>query len=176
MTNLAVPNPATWETGEDVSAQLLNAQLRDSLNFLLNPPIYQSKNSVPVSLAAFSWTDIWFDQVVIDTYGGHNAGNTAQYIAQVAGYYQCSGVICYKNGGSDYWGSAAWAVNGTRVQGGASDMRCSLDVYTCITPPTKQVYLNVGDYVGIQGFVSNAMSTAQIADLDSSIDIRWVHH
>lgn len=170
---LAVPVPITWTVGEVVTASQLNG-LRDALDYLLNPPIFaatQTSATTPWT----TWSVVGVQSVSVDTYSGYSSSNGG-YIAQVAGYYQTTGVVCYAQATTGFR-SAGVQVNSTRVPGSIQDLTPDSD-FPCVASVPVTVYLNVGDLVQLVGYVgggTNVGTSASHSDIISRLDVRWVH-
>lgn len=100
MTGLAVPIPYTWQVGDAATAALLNAQVRDSVTYLLNPPAFTAAQTSTQSIPTGAITTLTWPTPTVDTYGGWASGTPTRYTPQVAGYY-------------DIAATYAAAVNGT---------------------------------------------------------------
>jgi hypothetical protein len=83
-----IPNPRTWGATEQVTAAKLNADWRDSLNFLLTPPHCVLRKSAAQFFSSSVAANITWDIEDVDTDNGHNnAVNNTRYTAQTAGWY-----------------------------------------------------------------------------------------
>jgi hypothetical protein len=170
---LAVPTPITWSVGEVVTASQLNANVRDAVNFLLNPPLFSGYQASATS-AFSSWqVPVKVDTVITDTYGGFNS-SYGGYVAQVAGYYDLSAAFCSAITTSAYVGCAV-AVNGSRVIGSVT-VAAESSTNPAISSNTITQYLNVGDYVQVAGLNSvSAGSYVGYSDSRTRLDARWRH-
>lgn len=90
MTGLAVPIPYNWQPGDTGNAALLDAQIRDPMTFLLNPPIAQLYASATQSLTTSVAATAALDSVITDPYGGFNA-TTHLWTAPVDGWWDIRG-------------------------------------------------------------------------------------
>jgi hypothetical protein len=179
MTNLPVPATATAAPGNFITAALWNAQVRDAVGFLLNPPMFQGTQLTPMnSTAAGIWVSMAIDGETIDSYGGHSTTtNNDRYVAQVAGYYEVIGSVTYIANASGTRG-ARIAVNGAAVQGSAQMIFPSGgSTDTSVGTVARVVFLNVGDYVSVQGWQSSGgtLNTKVDSDLASSLYVCWKH-
>ncbi len=172
MPGLAVPNPRTWTVGDLDSAGLLNANIRDGLNFLLNPPLWQGYQNAAQSCTTGTVTSITWDTNVVDTYGGHSVStNPSRYVAQVAGWYRVYSSV-------EWAANAAGqrvhllAVNGSILSGARSDMPgLSVPITTSIQ---FEVFLNANDYIETQ-VQQTSGSTLATGGARSSMQVRWEH-
>jgi hypothetical protein len=170
---LAVPNPSTLAPGNLVTGALWNAQVRDALNFLLNPPIFAAYQTTATA-AWTGWTTLALQSVVVDSYTGYNGSSPTRYTAQVAGWYQANGVVCWSSNSSGFRNCAV-GVNGTRTIGSGQDLPADAD-FTNVASNLVNVFLNVGDYVELWGYTSVSVGTnIGISDLRTRLDVRWVH-
>lgn len=88
-----VPSPRTWVVGETVTAAKMN-ELRDALNFLLSPPLFELFHSGSISPATSTQAVVPMDSEVIDRDSGHSTvTNNSRYTSQTAGYYLVNGAV-----------------------------------------------------------------------------------
>ena len=146
-----VPNPATWTVGDLLTASNLNLDLRDSLNFLLAPPlailIDPGTGPIPdATVTALPWPS-----EAIDRDGGHsNSTNNTRYTCQTAGYYDIYCAVAWQH-------TTANRRNLNIRKNGSTDLAGSIFDQTAATDtsfplyPTQSVslktFLSVGDYV-----------------------------
>lgn len=178
---LAVPVPANGVAGVDVTAAFWNAQVRDSATFLVGRPhcvMYQ--NNVQ-SIVTATLTAILFDTNEVDSYSGHSTvTNTSRYVAQVVGWYLCSGVVSYAANATSYR-EALWVKNGSGSNvNGASSLIPPVSVGgigTSVPVPAREIFLNVGDYVELfaQHNTGGALNTLVATGQQSMATIRWSH-
>jgi hypothetical protein len=83
-----VPGTRTWTAGERPSASLLNTELRDSLDFLLNPPACHVYDGAGVVLTNATSTLITWSAELFDTDTMHStSSNTSRIVFTTAGTY-----------------------------------------------------------------------------------------
>lgn len=178
---LAVPVPYSWSVGDPITAALLNAQIRDALTFLLNPPLCELiQASTTTTLANSTWTSIAFadsgSSIQADTYGGFSTGANTRYTAQVAGWYTVCGSISYN---SSAVGARAAAIykNGSPLLGHSQIATNAAAALTVLATPTRDVFLNVGDYIELKGWQSSGgnLTTFINGDQSSGLYLRWSH-
>ena len=155
-------------------------ELLNSVNvgFALNPPSFVGYQNASQTLATTSWTSLSLDTTTFDNYSGHsNITNNSRYTAQVAGWYTCNGVYAPAAGSTSGFRAGRLAVNGTPVLGGASYSGAPTTAECSVVTPTKDVFLNVGDYVEMQGWQSTGgnYGTAINSDLRSGLWVRFSH-
>lgn len=175
---LAVPVPANGVAGVDISAAFWNAQVRDTANFLIATPHCVMYQTVAQTLTTGIVTPITFDTNEVDSYSGHSTvTNPSRYVAQVAGWYQCSGLAAYVANATNYR-FAGWHKNGAAIIGSSSLLNNNgAGFNTCVPSPTRKIFLAVGDYVelcGQQGSGGN-LNTAVASDQSSMATITWLH-
>lgn len=176
---LAVPVPANGVAGTDISAAFWNAQVRDSDSFLIGPPHCVMYQTAAQSIANATLVALTFDTNEVDSYSGHSTvTNTSRYVAQVAGWYQCSGVGGFAANVTSFR-LAGWFKNGTAVPAAEALIQAvtAAGVGTGVTTPTREIFLNVGDYVELfaEHNSGGALNTATSAGQQSMATIRWVH-
>ncbi|MGN6607957.1 MAG: hypothetical protein ACTHMS_13220 [Jatrophihabitans sp.] len=174
---LAVPNPATYSPGELIAAALLNAQVRDAVSFLLNPPLFLAVLPGNQAIAsggsgsALSFTS----GVVVDTYNGHsNTTNPTRYTPQAPGYYEITGQIAWTNNATGYRqaniaqnGVAQWPLD--KIEAVSSTDTIVVQVLH------PALYFNgTTDYVELFGSQSSGASLNALGSF-SSFSARWVH-
>jgi len=158
----------------------MNSFFRDPINFLLNRPHAELRQTTTQSFVTGTNTAVQFNAEDVDTdvdgVGGHdNVTNNTRYTARYPGWYLISGVIEFNANATGT--RFAWlAVNGTDVNGsvgrGIADAAGS-----SVTPSRpKLIFLNVGDYVELIGFQTSggALGTVVSARDQSSMSVLWM--
>lgn len=172
---LPVPVMRTWNVGDLGSAALLNAQLRDGINFLLNVPVLSCYNSTTQSVITGTWTALGMDTNVYDTYAGHSTTvSNSEYVAQVAGIY----LVIVRSG---------WATNTTGIRGAAITTNGAavgvttpqvLMQTTSASEPIVEVsaliQLAVGGFVQGWGFQGSGGALSTFANV-CSLQAIWIH-
>lgn len=135
-----LPVPPLAAVPSLLTAAWLNANLRDTIEFLIYPPVAKAHYTAGSSTLANS--TLATPQVVplstadVDTYGGVTTGAAARYTAPVAGRYLLAGTVnlaasststfyaagLLVNGATLYWGRIAQFA-GTSLAGGAAVTR-----------------------------------------------------
>lgn len=178
MTNLPVPVPASEVPGNFITGALWNANVFNGLTYLLNPPVFLGYQGVVQSIANSSWVTVALDSTSFDTYGGHsNSTNNSRYTAQVAGYHQLSGIVSFAASSSGFR-AARFAVNGGAVVAGTA-YAIANGVFPTIMPTvTRDIYLNVGDYVELNAWQNSGGALAignTSGDVTTAMNVRWTH-
>lgn len=153
--------------------------MRDGINFLTNIPIFQGiQTTAQASIATSAWTSMNLDAEPIDSYGGHSTSvNTSRYVCQLAGWYEVCGSVTWAANGTGTRG-ARIAVNGTVVQGSAAMIAPAASTTdTGVSTQPRAVFLNVNDYVEVQGWQSSGatLATKVDADLTSTLYVCFKH-
>ncbi len=148
--------------------------------FLLRRPHAQLRQIVNQSLANLTWASITFttedvDDDVSGTGGHSNSTNPSRFTALYAGWYLLGGTVAVVASATGSRG-ARWAVNGSAIAEGATLLPAIATVSTQVPAPVVQVYLNVGDYVELQGFQNSggALNTDVTAGDQSSMSVLWI--
>ena len=83
---VALPSLRTWSPGEMANAAMLNANVRDPVNFYRQPPMFYGRLLTTVSIANNAWTSVgsWFTEV--DTENGYPGGGTDITVRQTGTY------------------------------------------------------------------------------------------
>ena len=172
-----VPSPITFVDNTVVTAADLNT-IRDALNFLLAPPLaIVNQSSATQNLSSGVWTAILFDTEVIDRDGMHStSSNTSRLTCVTPGYYAVEGMVAFHANATGGRG-ADFAINGTRVFATAVllETNDSATFYSAVAV-VGTVYLNVGDYLELQGvqYSGGTLSTGILPDLGCSLTARWM--
>lgn len=173
-----VPAPRTWGASEQVTAAKLNADVRDSSNFLLATPRAYLRKSVTQSIGAGAVTGVTWGVEDYDTDNGHsNVTNPSRYTAQTAGWYHLVAAI--------YWPTALDAAHTREVSflknGSAAGRWGKNDLYIwggfgshCGQTAETHMQLNIGDFAEVGVFQSAAVAR-DIGVNGSRFSIRWVH-
>jgi len=170
-----VPITRTAVAGEVTLAAHFNANIRDVLNFLLAPPIFELRQTAAQTLTTGVWTALTFDVEDLDSAGGHSTvTNTSRYTAVYPGWYQYGGGYGTAANAGGVRGTRP-AVNGTTLNGG-NTLEVGSANATAYPSRTKHIFLNVTDYAELQAFQSSGgnLATAITADQQSSNSGRWV--
>lgn len=175
---LAVPNQGTFVPGVTDSAAFLNANVRDAVTFLLNPPLCRCKQTVTQSPANATFTAITFTANVVDSYSGHSTTvNTSRYVAQVAGWYTVAATVAWSANGTGIR-TLQLRVNATAVDGTTDEYLAAVpgDV-TVVSAGGDDVFLNTGDFVEVFGYQSSggALATYSTGAIMSKLNVRWSH-
>lgn len=174
---LAVPVPGSVGTGQVLTAAFWNAQVRDAITFLLNPPDFVGKQSTGQSIPSGTPTAVALDTNTLDSYAGHSTvTNNTRYVAQVSGTYSASGVVAYPLN-STSGRSAHLRVNGVDLANSQTQMHSSSTYNTIVPTPTLDVYLNAGDYIELiaQQSSGGSLTLLTAAPGNSGLTVRWVH-
>lgn len=148
---MAVPTPRTWLAGEPWTAALMNSDVRDVLNFLLNPDACSVYLTANQSIPNNTQTLLTYTSEAYDTATMHSTGSdTSRIVAQTPGLYEVKSMVTFASvaGGSRQIqvrknaagasGSGTQLVAG-KVAGFAASQN-SVDV-------EKEIRLAVGDYI-----------------------------
>jgi len=97
VSGLALPAELTWAGGNRITADKLNANLRDAVNFLLNPPRFIARSNTGTSINSGGnspYTTVPLETIALDPYGGWNS-STSAWTVPVAGWYEVKGFVNY---------------------------------------------------------------------------------
>jgi hypothetical protein len=152
---LAVPACPAWATPPSfVTSAFLNANIRDTVNFLLYPPIcklnYVAGSATLPSTAFPAGTVINMGNVVVDNYGGATTGAAAGYTAPVTGNYFCYGQFNLQASATSTGYCAGLTVNGGTTQWGDSLNKVS-DAIGGGATVMKRLRLTAGQQVQLVG-------------------------
>ncbi|MEU4578921.1 hypothetical protein [Nonomuraea sp. NPDC023979] len=170
-----VPNPRTWGSTELVTAAKLNADVRDSFNFLLAPPRAALKKSSLQDIPSNAETAVTWDVELYDSDNGHsNVTNPSRYTAQTAGWFCITANVHW------YQVTEVGMLECVLVKNGNTATRQSrADLFPTGTDGfvhflCGHVQMVVGDYVELRVYQEQG-ATKQVDSVDTRFDIRWVH-
>jgi hypothetical protein len=177
MSGLPVPTPYTAATGNFVTAALWNAQVRDAVSFLTDPPRFIGYSAVAQSFNSGStYQTITLDSEILDTEGGHSTStNTSRYTCQYAGLYQVNYSVSFGQNGTGNR-SARIIVNGTTISnnpGNSIEGQASTGSFSWVGAGACHVYLNVGDYVELQAWQSSGAALSTNTN-NTGLSLAWV--
>ncbi|EST24394.1 hypothetical protein [Streptomyces roseochromogenus] len=185
MSNLPVPSLAAPVTGFPISQSYLTSQVYNPLTFAFNKPIFNAvqASTTDTLTSGISWTSLTFKDsagIYQDTYGGHSlTTNPSRYVAQVAGWYTINGCATFSTTSTTGERGVRIAKNGTQVQGMCTMLQAptTTSVSPAIPTPTRDVFLNAGDYVEVQALQNSGVQLTTIAgtDLSSGLYVRFSH-
>lgn len=154
--------------------EILNAA---NVALVLNPPAFVGYQSNTQAIGNSVWTSLSIDTTSFDNYGGHsNVTNNNRYTAQVAGWYTVNGIYA-TSGNASGFRAVRIQKNGNPVLGHAAysgtPTTSGLGLYT----PTKDVQLNVGDWVEVQGWqnATGSLNTDIDPDMRCGLWVRFSH-
>lgn len=156
--------PHTW-TGTDIvtgsSAGAgkvpLNAELRDAVRFLHNPPIARvtaNGTSQTIPSGSGTWTSVNMTAAgeTVDTYGGWSSGTPSRYVCQRAGLYFIAGFVnLIESGGTNNgYRATRLLVNGTTPYAGWTSIPQTSGNTGTGLYATGLIRMAAGDYVEVQ--------------------------
>lgn len=173
---MAYVAPHTWVPYDDATYDKLQS-LTTAIAYLASPPKATLRQTVAQSIPNAAWTSITLDFEDVDDRNGHSTtSNSSRYTAQDAGWYMVSGKVSF-TGNATGRRVARLAVNGTAVPGSAGSLTPNANTADVLAQP-RDVYLNVGDYVEVQGYQDitggGSLSTNTVAESASVLQVRLV--
>ena len=153
---VAVPSQMTWLVGQRLTDTALNDDIRDAVNFLLNPPRVQvydvttATNIPDDSVASGTYYPISFGSETgplgFDSDGVHSIVSQKSRLTIVTpGTYLVSGLYTAAANATGYrW--ARWLVNSTNY-GPHVRMPANSGVETTVAAPTLQIVCAAGDWI-----------------------------
>jgi hypothetical protein len=152
---------------------MLNSNVRDAINFLVNPPLFVGYASGTQSIPNAANTTLTFDTNITDTYNGHSTiTNPSRYTAQLAGWYQL-------------FAQVAWASNATGYRIGVFNKNGANTGVEAYTPPVSGnvtimqvthpgIQMNVGDYVEVAVYQTSGGALGTL-NPNCYLSARWMH-
>lgn len=176
--SLIVPIERTWAPGDSITAARLNSNVRDAVNFLVNPPLFVGEQHTAQSIANITWTAVTLDTSIVDSYNGYSTTvNPSRYTAAVSGWYSA--------GGAAYFAANATGIRAAAVYvNGAVILRSLLIIPNAGTSrqsvgtiPGLHVFLNANDYAELWVYQSSGAALGTQPDTASygSLSMRFVH-
>lgn len=154
------------------------SQIVQAVSFLFNRPSAELRQATVQSIANTTWTPLTFDASDFDNAGGHNnVTNNSRYTAQYAGWYLLGGAYATAQNATGQRG-AKWTINGSDLTGSGIFMPAISASGDVIPARTKQVFLNVGDYVELNAWQNStaALNTdVSVNYIQSSMSILFAH-
>lgn len=170
-----VPAQRTWATSDVVTAAMMNANVRDAVNFFVSArPLALLRQTSAQAIGTGAFTSITFDAEDLDRDSGHSTvSNTSRYTAQTAGWYWVAAMVAMV-ADTAVIRAARLAVNGTALSAsqitvtGSSSFNAGLEI-------VRLVSLSVNDYVEVQVFHNKGsnLSTAVTAEAASQMSVMW---
>jgi hypothetical protein len=160
-----------------LTAAQLNTYLSNAVSFFLAPPLALLRQTVAQSVPTGAFTALTMDTEDLDRDGGHSTTtNTSRYTAQTAGYYLCSGLVGWSSSATGRR-ATRWQVNGSATNASDAIFAAVIASAINVVPPTKPIFLNVGDYLEMAAFQDSggALLTAVAVGSDQpGSSILWV--
>jgi hypothetical protein len=174
-----VPTPGDGFNTGVPDATDLNTKLVNPINFLLNKPAAELRQTVAQTITTSTYTSLTFGTEDLDDdpagTGGHStSSNTSRFTAVYAGWYVLSGGCGFAASSTGLRG-LRWAVNGSAVSGGEVFLPPTASSTPVIAPRGKRVFLNVGDYVELQAFHSHGsnLNTSVSGSEQPTMTLAW---
>lgn len=172
---MVIPVEITWTTGQVVTAAQLNANLRDAVNFLLNPPSCELRQTVVQSIGG-SGNTLLFDTEDLDNDGMHSTvTNTTRATSATTGRYAVSWASTWAANATGRKGG--WLiVNGVNVNASSAVVPSSAATGTSVPGRSRNIFLNAGDYAEVFAYQeSGGVVNTNAGTFDqSSFSLRYV--
>ena len=180
---MAVPTPRTWVASEFETAAIFNGDIRDTFNFLMQPPRAFAYRTGALTLTTATWTLIGLDAEIYDPYAtpAHdNTTNNSRMVAAETGLYVVNLKIRF-NGGAGMVGNRFFELRknaaGSQVAGTLVTTQVVGAVITNSTTinETVEVQLNATDYLELFGQHTQGANLGLTTGSDSTfLQMRWV--
>lgn len=169
---MAWTTPATWTTGEKVTAAKMNAQVRDNVGFLYSGKAASVGSIATTAITTSTWTLINFAFEVVDTIGAWTSGAPSRFTPPVAGYYLVLGTVTWAADATTTGGRSArlW-VNGDTVYD--QDTRVAIN-NTQQCKVSRVIYFNgTTDFVELQAWQSKG-SDHNLSSQGHYMEMIWI--
>lgn len=161
-----VPVPKSFGVNEVLTAATMNKELRDAVNFILNPPrVFASGVNQTVATAVY--TPVAMPNETYDTDGMHDpATNNSRITIVTPGLYDLKGML--------FWNTNATGMRGAQIRlngTGALVYDFRPTTTTVVQETVIETYLNAGDYIELCAYQNSG------ANLNTSahwLSARWV--
>lgn len=153
--SLPVPDNPSWATLVYLTSAFLNANIRDTINFLLYPPIlrahYTAGTTTLPNQAFPAGTVVTLTTVDIDNYSGFTTGASAKYTAPVSGNYFCYGQLNLAATSTQFQKGVGFSVNGGTTIWGEVSLQTSDGSNGFGVAVQKRLRLTAGDTLQLVG-------------------------
>lgn len=175
-----VPNEDTIAVGTKIAASWGNSDVRDAINFLLNPPNVHVTNTTGLSHTSGTVLLLTWDTEVADNDTMHSTvTNTSRLTATTAGLYA---VVARASFASNATGIRTLDVRKNAAGAAAGGTRVGFDSATAVGGSTvtsvnvaDDVRLSAGDYLEAFGFQTSGGALALDASAGLTLfQLRWV--
>lgn len=183
---LPVPSPASFNDATEITGAFMNANVRDTVNFLAFPPMARLANagasqSIPSGTdTAVTWNTATINPtgsspVNSDNYGGWSSGtNPSRYTFKRAGRYYCWGQVAFAASNAGQW-QCGLRVNGSTTWYGTRTSAAGTSSAGMIITAERYLRVSSGDYVEVTGSQStgSGVSLATTAPAYSKLIVLW---
>jgi hypothetical protein len=177
---MAVPDPRTWESGELVTAPLLNSELRDPLNFILSPPrCHAYRSSGGSHSSSGNWQVIGLNAELYDSGAIHDPViDASRLVAPEPGLYRGTGQVGFR--------LSAAGLRGARIRKNAAGTDASGTLVAQVTAASHGVFgwrglvpfavqLNAGDHIELFAYQSSGANLSYVVGAgETYLNLLWV--
>lgn len=175
----SVPTQRTWADSDALNTTNLNGSVSDPIEFLLNLPAAQVRQTSAQSISNAAPTALTFGaEDLDDDMDGASAHstvtNTSRFTANYSGWYLCSGGVCFATDADGRRGTR-WAVNGTAINGSEAFLPAFGTATTSVPSRTMLIFLTAGDYVELLAYheAGAALNTAVTTTQQPHMTVIW---
>lgn len=172
-----VPPITLWQPWEAPTSTLLNARIRDAIQFLKSVPMCVLRRTSTQAIGSDSWTAVDWQNEDLDSDNGHDPfAVTTRYVAKTAGFYLLVGTVGWQNAATKYR-KICFRKNG---QDTLKYGEHTLNVHEANTiihhlTTSAYVYLEVNDYIELMVNQDSGVTLNLTVDSsDPRLEIRWV--
>jgi hypothetical protein len=175
---LPVPANPSWPSPPTVLGHaFMNANVRDTINFLIYPPVFEAQQEASQNLASQSAVPgtgttiaMGSNSTAVDTYGAWDTGNST-WTAPVSGLYYAYGQVALTTAAGAVSMAAGLTVNSSNYNSGSTytiwggTMATNASTVS-VNNVRRRLRLNAGDTIRLAGFqkdssaASNALNTS----------------
>lgn len=170
---MAYSTPRTWVAGEYPTAAQFNANVRDNVSFLANPPACRVYHNANQSIAASTETTLAFNSERFDTNTMHDTvTNNSRITINTAGVYVVTASVAFAAGTGTWTSYATIRVDGTTTIASQQHL-APTTLGTNISLST--IYkLSVGQYLEVRVWQnSGTINVNTVAQLSPEFSAIW---
>lgn len=173
---MAYSTPRTWVAGEYPTAAQFNANIRDNVSFLANPPACRVTHNASQSVNSVTETALNFNTEVFDTDSMHDTvTNNSRLTCVTAGLYVIAGCIEYQSAGAASGHRCAIIRHsGAGIIAFQKSVPLNSDsIQVCVSTIYK---LAVNDYLTLSAFHSqgSALNSQSAAAYAPTFEATWI--
>ena len=175
-----VPMQKLWTSGDEPDADTFNEFIRDSINFLLDPPEVRLSASTSQTITGDAWTLITFQNIEVnnDNMAVLSGGSVDHFTCKTPGWYEIEFGTSYSSSADS---SANRLTSGLRINSVTEEMgrRDSTQIPSQTVVQGGRfyaIYLNINDYIQLFSFHDGSNRSTVVVSNDTRpyLYAKWV--